>query len=157
MWHSATFAHMQIPKRHLLIVLLAIAASAAIFWFYTQKPKTWSATEEEKPDIAVITGLETCEVCGYQAVAPGTDSCQNCQVVVNAERVKNSGLTQEAFLQMEQLHYFSSDTVNFEVDLYGPPVTQDGYPKDTLWKPQPQVNKGTVTEMLRIRVTELKK
>lgn len=102
-------------------------------------------------------GLLGCKVCGYLAVKESAAICQNCGIETADSVWELEGLTKTAFLQREQLDYFSQDTVDFKVDIMGPKVSKKGFLKDSLWKPQRFITSGRVQEFIRIKMQALKK
>ena len=141
-------------KKMLLVVLLTAALAVIVYLLFFHEKTGWQE-EESQPKIEVITGLETCQICGYMAMQKNNPTCMNCGKELTEQIAAGQGISVHDLLMLEQLDYFSRDTINLIVDLFGPKVTYKGYPKDPSWKPHPNVNTGQVNEFLRIRVDEV--
>lgn len=116
-----------------------------------------SANKLQAKTLAKKSGLLGCSVCGYLAIEKANALCQNCGIVATDSAWNAEGLTKTAFLQREQLDYFSRDTVDFKVDIMGPKVSDKGFLKDSLWKPQRFITPGRVQEFISIKIQALKK
>ncbi|MCB0737059.1 MAG: hypothetical protein KDC92_06065 [Bacteroidetes bacterium] len=142
-------------KKWMLFGLIVVAIAATVYFLFFREKTTWQKVDDNKPQVEVIKGLQTCPVCGYQAMKDDGTICLNCGKTISTQKAMEEGVSTNDLLMLEQLDYFSRDTVNLIVDLFGPKVTDKGYPKDPNWKPHPNVDAGQVNEFLRIRVDEL--
>lgn len=90
----------------------------------------------QKLNVEILTELETCAVCGYKSLTTEDKFCGECLVELTMEEMKKDGYSSmKEFLKVEQLIFFSPDSLVEHINFYEPKVSTDGYEKDFNWKP----------------------
>ena len=79
--------------------------------------------------------LQTCEICGYEAIFSDKIECGYCGTLTweNQKKIKGFDDKQE-WLKSEQLFCFSLDSLTQPIDFYKPTL-DEGFYKDKKWKP----------------------
>lgn len=123
--------------KHLLL-LLALAVTIAIALYFIPFNQELP-TEENVPDkihAELITGLETCAICGYDALDSIAAQCNNCQFILSQEEAEKEGLiNRQSLLALRQTEYFLPDSLGQSIDFLAPVVSPQGYPKNPNWRP----------------------
>ena len=121
-----------------LFLVLAIALIAGIILFLMNR--TGGGPDVLKPidnkPIKVISGLETCQICGYDALDSIGSVCKNCQYSLSKQAAEREGLANvQNLLALRQTEYFIPDSLGQPIDFLKPEVTDEGYPKNPKWRP----------------------
>lgn len=123
-------------KRFLLLLLFVIFGVVA-FLLLNRDPENGSITKKDRrDDIEVITGLKTCEVCGYDALEALGDTCRECNLVLTQEEAEKEGVANiRSLLVLHQTTYFMPDSLGQPIEFLEPKVSTKGYPKNPNWRP----------------------
>lgn len=122
-------------KKGLFIVLLIVVLGGLTIIFWPKPTVVQVGNKDVKTEIDVITGLNTCDICGYDALEVKGAACFNCAFAINDEIIAAEGLDKKSFLIMKQMEFFMPDTIATPIDFLNPLVSDKGYPKNTNWRP----------------------
>ncbi|MFY0674941.1 MAG: hypothetical protein JXQ87_16190 [Bacteroidia bacterium] len=122
-------------KRIILLLFGLVILGGIIFLFWPKTQGSEASNTKAKNEIKVITGLKTCEICGYDAIEKRQNPCLNCGLSLNDSIINEEGLDKQSFLVMKQIELYMPDTLGKEIDFLNPRVSSKGYPKNTNWRP----------------------
>lgn len=122
-------------KRILLIALALILIGGLVFMFWPKKKVVQIGNKQVETEIEIIEGLNTCEVCGYDAIETKGSACYNCGYAISDTLIAMEGLDKKSFLIMKQMEFFMPDTLGTPIDFLNPLVSDKGYPKNPNWRP----------------------
>ena len=101
------------------------------------EPGKPAETVEALPEVTMIKGLKTCQVCGYDALEKAGAACLNCDQVLNKQAIEEAMLLDMTSLIIQkQLDYFMPDTLGKPIDFLKPALSPKGYPKNPSWRPK---------------------
>ncbi|MGB0430812.1 MAG: hypothetical protein ACPGLV_10085 [Bacteroidia bacterium] len=124
--------------KKIVIVLLAIIVCGGIvfmFWPNNHPNAETNGSTTDNQNIKIITGLKTCEICGYDAVKAPGQACKVCGFIINDSSLNAEGLDKKSFLAMKQIEYFMPDSLGMSIDFLNPKISYKGYPKSATWRP----------------------
>ena len=119
----------------IVVLLLLIIGISVLFW---PKDITYQKNDGNKtePRTDVITGLSTCDICGYDAIKEKNTPCLNCGVELSNKAITDEMLADKnSYIIQKQLEFFMPDTLGTAIDFLNPKVSVKGYPKNTNWRP----------------------
>jgi len=146
----------RMKKGLIALLLIILVISVALLFLPGKKPQTTAPPRKERTtparsDIKVITGLKTCEICGYKALESKGDTCLNCNNVLSNNALQNEGVsTIQELVMIKQIEYFMPDTLGKPIDFMVPVVTDKGYPKNPNW--HPKIYESQIYEIQRAMV-----
>lgn len=81
--------------------------------------------------------LITCPVCGFRTLEAQEETCAVCKVLVSEASAKLEDFASiEELIFAEQLIYFLPSDEFTGIDFYAADVSDNGYQKDSRWKPK---------------------
>jgi len=116
-------------------LILLVAGLGILFWPKNNEPQKPLANNQIET-IEIIKGLNTCPVCGYDAVSEKGSTCANCSFAINKQEADAEYLEDLNSLIIDrQISYFMPDTLGKTIDFLTPKISKDGYPKNPNWRP----------------------